>query len=87
MEKDEILTSGFAAALYLKSIRFDKKVYVIGSEALKTELGDAGIAVCDLDHSVMEYREEEMSKISVDPLIGCVVVGYDNKINNYNCFF
>lgn len=82
--KEEILTSGFAAALYLQSIKFyERKIYVIGSNSLRNELKDAGLKVFDEDHTKHEYHEEEMSKLKVDPEIGCVVIGYDKCINNF----
>jgi phosphoglycolate/pyridoxal phosphate phosphatase family enzyme len=83
VKKDEILTSGFAACLYLKSISFVGKIYVVGSNSLRSELREAGFDVYDVSHDQMEYKEEEMSQTKVDGDIGCVIVGYDNKINNY----
>jgi len=42
-EEKEIATSGFLVASYLKSINFNKKVYLIGSKGLSEELTIHGI--------------------------------------------
>ncbi|OAE33648.1 hypothetical protein AXG93_4689s1350 [Marchantia polymorpha subsp. ruderalis] len=64
---DEIFSSGFAAALYLKTINFpaNKKVYMISESGLSEELDQAGISyiggpvgavVVAFDRSVSYYK-------------------------------
>lgn len=83
VKKEEILTSGYSVALHLSSINFTKKIYVIGSNSLKKELQEIGLNVFEKCHNNETFNEEEMSKIQVDSEIGAIVVGYDNKLNNY----
>jgi ribonucleotide monophosphatase NagD (HAD superfamily) len=70
-----------------KELFFQKKIYVIGSESLKKELRENKLNVFDQDHSELQYNEEEMSKIKVDKEIGCVLIGYESKFNNYKMVF
>lgn len=42
-QQKEIATSGYLVASYLKSIGFDKNVYLIGSPGFANELADHGI--------------------------------------------
>jgi phosphoglycolate/pyridoxal phosphate phosphatase family enzyme len=81
----EILSSSYAAALYLKGLGFNKnhrKVYVIGESGICEELACNGIAfiggpadsdkVASFDHDIVIDRE-----------VGAVVVGLDRGINYY----
>lgn len=43
LSQDEIYSSSFAAAAYLESINFKKKVYVIGEDGILQELDLLGI--------------------------------------------
>jgi 4-nitrophenyl phosphatase len=43
---DEILTSGYVAAVYIKTYYDDPRVYLIGEEGLKRELEEQGVEVC-----------------------------------------
>lgn len=83
VKKEEILTSGYSVALHLSSISFKRKIYVIGSNSLKTELKQEGLNVFETCHNNEMFNEEEVSKMKVDEEIGAIVVGYDNKLNNF----
>jgi phosphoglycolate phosphatase len=85
---EEILTSSFAAALYLKKVGFlhernlKQKVYVIGDVGIVQELAAAGItSVGARDHAdkVVDFKADFV----VDPEIGAVVAGLDIAINYY----
>ncbi|XP_021716855.1 phosphoglycolate phosphatase 2-like [Chenopodium quinoa] len=83
---DEIFSSSFAAAMYLKSIQFppNKKVYVIGGEGIVEELHLAGF-------TSLGGPEDANKKIELkqnlffhhDKTVGAVVVGLDQYINFY----
>ena len=81
---EEIYSSSYAAAAYLKSIDFKKKVYVVGEVGIEEELDLAGIAhsggpadagkVVNLSPGEMMHHDED---------VGAVVVGFDRNINYY----
>ncbi len=79
--KNEIFSSSFAAAVYLQSIAFAKKVYVLGEAGIALELDEVGIEHVDaftLFGNTMLSREQ-LEVLSVDPDIGAVVVGVDSS--------
>lgn len=86
VSEDEIFSSSFAAAMYLKSIEFpqDKKVYVVGGEGILEELQLAGFT--GLGGPEDGQRMVELKKIHFfehDKSVGAVVVGLDPYINYY----
>ncbi len=52
MQQDEIFSSSFAAAAYLKSINFQKKVYIVGESGIAEELKMVGIESIGAEVSV-----------------------------------
>ncbi|GAA5907683.1 4-nitrophenylphosphatase [Sporobolomyces salmoneus] len=85
-EVDEIFTSAYAAAAYLKHVlEFpeDKKAYVIGEKGLEEELDAVGIkhsGGTDPDDNVF-VDLMDFSSIVADPEVGAVVCGLDMHIN------
>ncbi|KAG2499340.1 hypothetical protein HYH03_002916 [Edaphochlamys debaryana] len=81
---EEIYSSSYAAAAYLESINFKKKVYVIGEVGIQEELDMKGIRHLggpgDADKRVTLKSGEFMEH---DPEVGAVVVGFDRNINYY----
>jgi len=81
---EEIYSSSYAAAAYLKSTNFSKKVYVVGEAGIQEELDLAGIAhlggPADAGKQVTLSPGELMRH---DPEVGAVVVGFDRAINYY----
>ncbi|BBN00084.1 phosphoglycolate phosphatase [Marchantia polymorpha subsp. ruderalis] len=83
---DEIFSSGFAAALYLKTINFpaNKKVYMISESGLSEELDQAGI-------SYIGGPEDDDKKADFTPGaylhhdhdVGAVVVAFDRSVSYY----
>ncbi|KAG8385903.1 hypothetical protein BUALT_Bualt03G0093500 [Buddleja alternifolia] len=83
---DEIFSSSFAAAMYLKVNQFpkEKKVYVIGEEGVMEELELAG-------YTSLGGPEDEKKIVHLKPnylfehdkSVGAVVVGLDLHINFY----
>ena len=87
IEKDMILTSGYATALYLQSIGFKRKVYSVAGDGLSEELSLLGIehegnfahAKAHLDR----LEVDDATRITVDPSVGAVVTGF-NSFANYH---
>ena len=50
--RDLVYTSGMAAAEYLAEFHRGKKVYLLGTQALREEFADAGIALCERDPQI-----------------------------------
>lgn len=84
VKAEEIYSSSYAAAAYLESIKFNKKVYVIGEEGIQQELDLKGIQHLggpgDAEKRVNLKPGEFMSH---DPDVGAVVVGFDRYLNYY----
>lgn len=81
-EEDEILSTAWLTAKYLKNINFNKKVYVAGGIAIKEELDTFGIE--NIGVGPDNYAPKNSSgfslgnnEIELDSGIGAVVVGYD----------
>jgi len=82
ISSEEIYSSSFAAAAYLKSINFDKKVYVIGETGICEELDLAGIKWTGGPED--RGKEIELKSgffLEHDHEVGAVVVGFDRHIN------
>lgn len=82
-EEKEIATSGFLVASYLQSIKFNKKVYLIGSKGLAEELDIHGINHTPPGPEPMEtgIKDFVRSDIKFEDGIGAVVVGFDEYIS------
>ncbi|URE21479.1 phosphatase [Musa troglodytarum] len=86
VSEEEIFSSSFAAAMFLKLRNFprEKKVYVIGEEGILEELKQAGF-------SCLGGPEDGKKKVELktnfwfehDKSVGAVVVGLDQYINYY----
>uniref|UniRef100_A0A7C8ZIQ1 Phosphoglycolate phosphatase n=1 Tax=Opuntia streptacantha TaxID=393608 RepID=A0A7C8ZIQ1_OPUST len=86
VSEDEIFSSSFAAAMYLKSIEFprDKKVYVVGGDGISEELQLAGFTSLggpEDGKKMVDLKEHRFFKH--DKGVGAVVVGLDPYINYY----
>ncbi|KAF0980804.1 hypothetical protein FDP41_013287 [Naegleria fowleri] len=90
VDVSEILTSSYAAAVYAKEHAI-KKAYVIGGDGIKEELELIGVEACGFEeHLHKTFKEEEFlheweeftKKYPVES-IGAVIVGYDNRFNNF----
>jgi len=86
----------------LASINFQKKAYIVGSEALGSELKEFGINSKDIgEHAIIPKSLEEVIQImEIDTEIGAVIVGLDVSVtylklayafhqlnNNKECLF
>ncbi|XP_010059542.2 phosphoglycolate phosphatase 2 [Eucalyptus grandis] len=86
VSEDEIFSSSFAAAMYLKVNDFpqDKKVYVIGGEGIIEELqlaGYTGLGGPEDSKKTAEWKSNCL--FEHDKSVGAVVVGLDPFINYY----
>jgi len=84
VKAEEIYSSSYAAAAYLASIDFKKKVYVVGEVGIQEELDLKGIkhigGPADGPKAVSLKAGEYMEH---DHDVGAVVVGFDRNINYY----
>ncbi|XP_002534339.3 phosphoglycolate phosphatase 2 [Ricinus communis] len=86
VSEDEIFSSSFAAAMYLKTNNFpqEKKVYVIGGEGILEELqlaGYKGLGGPEDGEKRVELKSNSL--FDHDKSVGAVVVGIDPYINYY----
>ncbi|XP_010554749.1 PREDICTED: phosphoglycolate phosphatase 2 [Tarenaya hassleriana] len=84
--EEEIFSSSFAAAMYLKVNNFpkDKKVYVIGGDGILEELrlaGFTGLGGPEDGEKRVQLRSNSL--FEHDKTVGAVVVGLDPNINYY----
>ncbi|KAG1674279.1 hypothetical protein FOA52_013468 [Chlamydomonas sp. UWO 241] len=81
---EEVYSSSYAAAAYLESIGFNKKVYVIGEEGILQELDLKGIkhlgGPTDATKTVKLAPGEFQDH---DSEVGAVIIGFDRYINYY----
>ncbi|KAL0268163.1 UNVERIFIED_CONTAM: hypothetical protein PYX00_010214 [Menopon gallinae] len=98
---DEIISTAYLAAEYFSSIKFNKKVYVIGSRGITDELDRFGIRHTDVGPDLLEKDLEEYinNKFKLDPEVGAVLIGFDqylsypkilkgaNYLRNRDCLF
>ncbi|XP_022899821.2 glycerol-3-phosphate phosphatase-like isoform X1 [Onthophagus taurus] len=83
-KNEDIISTTFLTAYYLKSINFNKKAYVIGSIGLCKELELVGIKHTSVGPDVLNIKEsiyEYVDSFQPDPEIGAVVIGYDIHIS------
>lgn len=86
VNEDEIFSSSFAAAMYLKTINFprEKKVYVIGEEGILEELelaGFTGLGGPEDGKKTVQLKANCL--FEHDKSVGAVVAGLDQYINYY----
>ncbi|XP_042867918.1 glycerol-3-phosphate phosphatase-like [Penaeus japonicus] len=77
-EKEEIVSSSFVMAQYLKQQGFNKKVYVVGTSGMTSELDNVGIAHTDIGPEPLTTNAFKLPEImKLDPEVGAVAVGFD----------
>ncbi|KAF7840493.1 phosphoglycolate phosphatase 2 [Senna tora] len=86
VSEDEIFSSSFAAAMYLKVNNFpvEKKIYVIGGEGILEELqlaGYTGLGGPEDGNKTIHLNQNFF--VDHDKSVGAVVVGIDPYINYY----
>lgn len=76
---ESMICTSYAAALYLKQIELDKKIYVLGTKAMGKDLSDAGIEHFGIGNDVLEggIVNYVMNDFSLEEDVGAVLVGFD----------
>lgn len=81
--EEEIISTSNSGAAYLKSLNFDKTVYVIGSEGITKELDAVGIKHNKVGPDTMPGSlADYISKhLQLDDNVGAVMVGFDEHFS------
>jgi phosphoglycolate phosphatase len=79
---DELFPTCYSTAIYLQSIGFNKKVFVVGMNGISRELEKVGIECIGVgpDPTPSSWTPG-MADIELDPEVGAVVIGFDNQIS------
>lgn len=80
---EDILTSTYVAAHYLKQTGFDKTLYVIGPEQLGKDLDDVGIKHIGIGPDVIEGQlyDHIMKRYKLDEDVGAVLISFDRNFS------
>jgi len=75
-EEEEIISSSYGVAVYLKEQNFAKKAYIVGCDGIAQELKLAGVQAYEeqgnpLPHNKKVFHEDEFAKPIVDPEVQC----------------
>lgn len=79
---DEVFPTSYSTAVYLQSIGFNKKVYVVGSRGIQEECLNVGIEAFGVGHDpTPRHWTPGQCDVELDDDVGAVVVGFDNTIS------
>ncbi|CAG2168979.1 unnamed protein product, partial [Oppiella nova] len=79
---DELFPTSYSTAVYLKSIGFDRKVFIVGQSGIAGELADVGIESTGVGADpTPRHWTPGMAEVDLDPDVGAVVIGFDNQIS------
>lgn len=79
---DELFPTSYSTAVYLDSLNFQRKVFVVGMSGISRELQKFGIDSFGVgsDPTPSSWTPG-MCDIELEPNVGAVVVGFDNQIS------
>ncbi|XP_052872872.1 glycerol-3-phosphate phosphatase-like [Anopheles cruzii] len=79
---DNIISTAYLAAQYLKNVNFTKTVYVIGSTGITKELDAVGIRHIGVGPDTLTGTlADTVSQFVPDPNVGAVIVGFDEHFS------
>jgi len=79
---DELFPTSYSTAVYLESLRFDQRVFVVGMEGISKELAKVGIESFGVGPDLTPgHWTPGMCDIDLEPDVGAVVVGFDNQLS------
>ncbi|XP_058834863.1 glycerol-3-phosphate phosphatase-like [Topomyia yanbarensis] len=79
---DNIISTAYLAAQYLKAKKFNKKVYVIGTTGITRELEAVGIEHIGVGPDNLQGTlVDAVHGFSPDPEVGAVIVGFDEHFS------
>jgi len=82
IDAEEIYSSSYAAAAYLQSIKFEKKVYLIGEVGICEELDLVGIPwIGGPEDTGKQIELKSGFFLEHDKDVGAVIVGFDRHVN------
>lgn len=79
---ENIISTSYCAAAFLKAQNFQKKVYVLGGTGITQELQNANIEHLPVGPDPMpDNWIQWLSEFKIDPEVGAVIVGFDHHIS------
>ncbi|KAH8288022.1 hypothetical protein KR018_000993 [Drosophila ironensis] len=81
IEESHVVTSALSIAHYLLVKGFHKKAFVMGEQGIGYELNKVDIQYIEVDDKMDKPMEEFVKEIKLDPDVGAVVVGRDERFN------
>ncbi|KZC11360.1 PREDICTED: phosphoglycolate phosphatase-like [Dufourea novaeangliae] len=78
--KEDILCTANLSACYLQDMNFNKKTYIIGSEAIAKELSEVGLSSIGVGPDPVNTNVP-YNTFKKDPEVGAVIVGFDEHFS------
>lgn len=80
-ELNELFPTSYSTAVYLSSIGFKRKVFVVGMSGLAEEIEKFGIETVGVGNEpTPSHWTAGMAEVDLDDDVGAVVIGFDNQI-------
>ncbi|KAL3271080.1 hypothetical protein HHI36_021579 [Cryptolaemus montrouzieri] len=80
INKDEVISTSYLTACYLKGINFEGKVYIVGSEGISQELDEINIKHTGVGPDVFTTLPDILNFV-IDPEVRAVIVGMDKDFS------
>ncbi|RWS08980.1 Phosphoglycolate phosphatase-like protein [Dinothrombium tinctorium] len=79
---DELFPTSYSTAVYLKSIDFEGKAFILGSSGLAKELNKVGIESIGIGPDLTpNHWNPGMAEFELDPDVRAVIIGFDNQLS------